>query len=492
MALFSELNSVLTLNNRPFNTSLKQSEAKVDQFATKSSSAFSKIGTLAGGAATAGIAILVTSIAGAITKMDTLVDKADNLRIGVDKFQELSYAADQFGSSTSTLSSLLTRMGKTIGDAAGGSDKASKAFSRIGLNVKELIGLSPDEQFKKIASAISLISDKNEQASAAFGILGRKSSEAMTLLNSDLTEAGKRARDLGLVVDTETATNVANLADKTKELGTAWTTTFAKLTAIAAPVLTFLINRFGELLSVIGSIVGGIAKVGSNLVGMGKESLGIGQYNPNAYQKPTFKPTDFSQFDPDALAKKIYGARNMSISSANTTTNSASGSLTDNTFFKILQTSFESLASASERAKSSLQNFSMRMDQLQDLRNNRYDDYRGKPQLRSQEFDDIAKELIDKQLSGSLTTSYAKNRLSELSSITQDNLKIDESGQFQEFSTSSLKGDLKQLQELLLGNNKNELEITVNPSPEFETKITKISENSFTNLLTREATGTNR
>jgi hypothetical protein len=497
MALSSELLTIMTLDNKPFMAALTQAESKVQAFSTSSASAFSRFGALAGGLGAVGVTLFGHEVLKTIANIDELVDTAENLRIGVEQFQELSFAAEQLGSSTESLTGILTRMQKTIGDAAGGNKAAIESFQKIGLSVQDLIGLSPDQQLKKIGSAIAGIDDQNRRAAASFDIFGKQGGKNLAFITSNLDEATDKARKFGQVISEDNAKKVAELNDKFKELKGSMFAAFGSLIAEATPAINSLIDLFTKLLHVT-------SEIDNAVIGMGKEMVGIGAYDPNE-RKSKFL-FDQAKFDAAGTTMDSFNSLASQKSNRLSPDKALAGFMqTDKEQFdqivnnlktrdQILTTSFNGLDSAINKASNSLQDFYSRMDQLENLKTGRYDEQGGKPQLKSEEFDDIARDLINRQLSGTLTTSSAKQRLSELKSITEDNLQYNEkTGELDEVSTSGLKSDLKQLQELLLGSKgKNEIAITVNSAPELDAKIEKISENSFTNILTKEATGVNR
>lgn len=484
------------MDNKPFLAGLGQAEGAVRGFSATGSQALGGISKLLGGSLLLGFGALGLAIKSTADKFDELGDTADNLGIATDKLQELAAAADDLGSSSEQLTTLLTKMQKTIGDAANGNAGAIESFERIGLSVKDLIGLNPDEQFKKIGSAIAELRDKNLQAASATELLGKQGSKSLTFLTADLNKATESSSKWG-VVSSENVQVLGELSNKFKELGRGFSSMFGGLLAIASPILNMVIKQFTIILDTMNATV----RVSKELIGFAKDLAGVNAYNPNDRQDKFI--VDQARFGGAAVGMSQFSAAYAS--SIGNRAGGVVGNAVNPSNFKdvadsfasrtqLLSTTFERLSSAVDKAKSTFENFAQRMEQLGVLRDNRYDDYKGRPQLDSQEFDDIARELIDKQLGGNLSNDYARSQLGRLKDITTDNLQYNtDTGNIDEFSTANLKNDLKQLQELLLGNKgKNEIAITVQPSEEFETKIIKISENNFTSILTKEATSVNR
>ena len=91
----------------------------------------------------------------------------------VESLSELSFAAQQSGTDLETVERGVKTMQKNIGEAAGGSKSATEALAKLGLTVEQLQGLSPDEQFNKIAAALNQISDPTTRAATAMKIFGK-------------------------------------------------------------------------------------------------------------------------------------------------------------------------------------------------------------------------------------------------------------------------------------------------------------------------------
>ena len=79
---------------------------------------------------------------------------AERTGMAVQRFSELKYAASQSGVGAEELEGAIGRMQKTLG-RIGALDEAAAQLQQIGLNLERLRWISPDEQFKTTADAIS-------------------------------------------------------------------------------------------------------------------------------------------------------------------------------------------------------------------------------------------------------------------------------------------------------------------------------------------------
>ena len=170
-----------------------------------------------------------------------LDDMAQRTGVSVEALSGLSYAAKLSDTDLQSLQGSLVKMTKLLGEAQGGSTAAAEALAGIGLSAKQLQGLSPDEQFGRIADRIAAIQDPAEKTKAAMDVFGKSAAEILPLLNQGSDGIAKmmgEAQRLGLVMDSETATAAATTADAIDRLLMAVDATAVKIGAMFAPVLS--------------------------------------------------------------------------------------------------------------------------------------------------------------------------------------------------------------------------------------------------------------
>lgn len=168
---------------------------------------------IAGGAIAAP---LVASIKAYVDLGSELQDVSDRVGIQVDALSELRFAADQSGSNITALEKALRKMQVTIAEAANGSKSAQQALAALGLESKEFIGLSTDQQFEKIADALVAIPDTGDRIATAMDLMGKSAAELMPLFDqgaAGIRALRQQARDLGLSIDPEQAANAEALGD---------------------------------------------------------------------------------------------------------------------------------------------------------------------------------------------------------------------------------------------------------------------------------------
>lgn len=153
-------------------------------------SAFSKVTAGATAVLNGGLALLAIRSANAI---DAQRDLALSLGVTYQALEDLSLVASEAGIEQNSLAQSLGFMQRNLIEAASGTGAASDALARLGISAKELLSLTPDQQFAKIAGALSNIENPALKTAIAMDIFGRSGRQLIPMLN-DFSEASENAR----------------------------------------------------------------------------------------------------------------------------------------------------------------------------------------------------------------------------------------------------------------------------------------------------------
>ena len=176
----------------------------------------------------------------ATMKIEELAHEAEKAGVGIEAFQQLSYAAKTTGVSAEALGNAFKFMNKAIGEAEADMPGALQKFMDIGVQFDKIKGLSPERQFQVIAQAISEIKDPAERTKAELELFGRAGSQLAPLLNEGavgIANLRQRAIELGQTLDKEQTEKAAAAAKAIKDLQTTWESLTQHLTVKAAPAL---------------------------------------------------------------------------------------------------------------------------------------------------------------------------------------------------------------------------------------------------------------
>lgn len=165
------------------------------------------------GAKLAGLGAAVLAPLAGTTKVfgemgDRMAKMSTRTGISVEALSELAFAAELSGVEIESLENGIRRMQRAVVEAGKGSATAQEALATLGLTAADLVGLSPDEQFKRIADRMARIQDPARRAAAAMELFGKSGTELIPLMTegaAGIEALQEQARRLGLTMSTEDA-----------------------------------------------------------------------------------------------------------------------------------------------------------------------------------------------------------------------------------------------------------------------------------------------
>jgi hypothetical protein len=176
------------------------------------------------------------SVAGAI---DATQDLANRTGIGVEALQSLQVAAKLGG--VDDVTAAFDKLTVAIGKAGESGDTG--AFDRLGLNFEQLRSMSPEEQFRAIAAAISALPGEAERAAAAVAIFGKSGAQLVPFL-SNLGAIEERARNLGIVLSEQQVGNIAGMNDALDLVSKTFDGIIGQVVGNLSPAITAISEQF--------------------------------------------------------------------------------------------------------------------------------------------------------------------------------------------------------------------------------------------------------
>lgn len=153
---------------------------------------------------------------------DAIQEMSQRTGLGTVAISELKYAAELSGSSLQGLEVSIRKMSQSIIDAKNGLETSGRAFRDVGISVESLIGLKPEEQFLKIATAIASVGDETLRTALATDIFGARTGTQLLPMLADgaegLNKMRQEAHDLGIVFDPEMADKASKMQDSFQKL----------------------------------------------------------------------------------------------------------------------------------------------------------------------------------------------------------------------------------------------------------------------------------
>jgi hypothetical protein len=238
-------------------------------------------GTLTG----LGSAILAPLLGAAKSFADagsTLNDASARTGVSVEALSALSFAADQTGTNLDAVELAIGKMQKALVAGSEENLQAAGTFAALGLSVKSLMKLSPDQQFEAMAKAIASIQDPTAKAGAAMQVFGKSGTKIIPLID-DLDALSRQARELGLVMSTQDAAAADALGDAMDTVGASLKRAANVVGAALAPILTEVADTIARVIKTTvdwvaanQALIVTTLKVGAGLVAAGAALVVLG------------------------------------------------------------------------------------------------------------------------------------------------------------------------------------------------------------------------
>ena len=193
-------------------------------------------------------------VAGAASAVASVDDLSKRTGVSAQTLQAYQFAAEQSGVSVETFGKGIQKLGINLGEAQTGNKSAIKSFADLGLSVRDLAQLSPEQAFEKVAAAISQLPNPAQQAAAAVGLFGKSGAELVPVFQEGagfLAEMRKQAEGLGLVLGQTQVANLAQLDDSFSALGATVQAFKQRVTAELAPALVEASRSAAEFIAAI-------------------------------------------------------------------------------------------------------------------------------------------------------------------------------------------------------------------------------------------------
>lgn len=223
-------------DSKPLQKTMKGIGGKIGKFAKN----VAKIGAIGAGIAAAGMAKAIQSTA---AYGDRVAKTSRAVGLGIESFQELEFALGQMGLTQDQSSKALEKLNVRIGRAAQGEKTYQEAVEATGASLRDSNGemRSQDEIFNDVLSGLGEMESSQERAAVAadlFGTsVGPKLATAMESGEEGMDALRQKARDLGIVMDKDTAESSERFTDAMDDLKKGVGGAFRSLAADFIPVL---------------------------------------------------------------------------------------------------------------------------------------------------------------------------------------------------------------------------------------------------------------
>jgi muramidase (phage lysozyme) len=216
-------------------------ERRGQQSARKVEGLFSNIGKningsikgFGGGLLAGGIAGLVSEqtvrqLGQVVKSVADMADEAERVKLPVEDFQALSYAARQSGLEQENITDLFQKFQLSIGEAATKGNDLTKVLEANGIKIRDANGniREQKELFYEVVNLIKNAKTQQEAALIAQMAFGKSSKESLAFLRQGadaIREGEKAARSAGAVISKELVAKAAEFDDRWTAAWDSWT-----------------------------------------------------------------------------------------------------------------------------------------------------------------------------------------------------------------------------------------------------------------------------
>ena len=188
---------------------------------------------------------------GAIDAADKVDELSARLGISTEKLSEYRYAAQLTGTNLDSLTGSIAKFSKNLAEAQDPQSKQAKLFKTLGIEVLDATGRLRQAQdvLPEVMDRFKGLTNETLESATAMELFGKSGSELLEFLNlgsRGLEQMGDRARELGGIIDSDTAAAAAKFRDRTDEMTLAMEGLYLQIAADLLPVMTDLTERFTE------------------------------------------------------------------------------------------------------------------------------------------------------------------------------------------------------------------------------------------------------
>jgi hypothetical protein len=212
-----------------------------------------------------GIRMAAGALQESAERIDKLANTSAQLGESVPNIQSFRYALQQMANiDAEQADQTLVRMTKTLGEARGGSQQAADTFLKLGLDINQLVNMSPTQQFQAIADALANIEDPSQRAAEAVKIFGREGANLLPVFNEGAGAVAAmmaEAESLGLTLSQADAEAVAAMNDELDKIAGQFTLIIDKILVAMMPAISGVLEIFGEQSDAVDWLIWGIGKM---------------------------------------------------------------------------------------------------------------------------------------------------------------------------------------------------------------------------------------
>ena len=249
MSIVARLRAVLSADTSRFEQGMRGAQRRTESFGSTVSKIFKRSLMAVSGFALGAAAALTAMTRSSMNAQDEQVKLARSLGITNREFGALSQVAREAGIDQNALANSIRTSQQAIQNARRGLSTYTRAFDELGLSIKELENLTPDQQFERIAQSLSQVEDRTQRLTLAQELFGRQGRQILNIVD-DISDSLDDAREFqdkfNLSLSDVDASKIEEANDTVGRVRQSFGGLGNVLANEFSPIITELGNRFLE------------------------------------------------------------------------------------------------------------------------------------------------------------------------------------------------------------------------------------------------------
>lgn len=202
---------------------LRDSTRKMQQSLNSVDKSFATVlkgaSALKGALAFTGLTVGFDQIRKSIESVGAIAETADKIGLTAEQLQELNFAAMQNASTSEAMTQGMTKFAQSVGEARAGTGEFKDTVKQYGIQLTDANGKTRSlyDILLDLSDVMAKVKDPAERARIATDAFGRAGRDLVTVLSlgrDGFAEFAQKARDLGYVLDNDTAKKAQEINDR--------------------------------------------------------------------------------------------------------------------------------------------------------------------------------------------------------------------------------------------------------------------------------------
>ncbi len=215
---------------------------------------------------------------------DDLLTLSQQTGVSAESLQKWTYASNFVDTSVDTMTSSMSRMIRSMGDAAGGSKEAQQKFKDLGVAYKNLDGSmrGSEDVFWDCIEALGSIENPAERDAAAMDLFGKSAQELNPLIEAGRKEferLGAEGKNLGVVFSDEALVAMGSFDDSMQRANASAEGMRNAIGLTLIPVFQPLVDKATRAMATVATALqdglqpGELEEITGILIGLAKDAL---------------------------------------------------------------------------------------------------------------------------------------------------------------------------------------------------------------------------